>query len=228
MMPVIVLRPEPGCSATVKAASALGLDARAAPLFAVEPRDWTLPNAGDFDALLVGSANTFRHGGPHLEALRSLPAYVVGEATAEAARAAGFAIARCGTGGLQPVLDVVPAGTRLLRLAGEERIELAAPQGVTMTEAVVYASRPRPLDPAILPELAGGALVLLHSAEAARHFASECARLGVDHSAVSLATIGPRVTAAAGEGWRAMKTAAQPSDAALLALARTMCQSTPR
>ena len=227
-MPVLVLRPEPGCSATVAAAQALGLDAHAAPLFAVEPRVWTAPDASAFDGLLVGSANAFRHGGPHLAALRGLPVHAVGEATAEAARASGFTIAHCGTGGLQRVLDEVPPETRLLRLAGEERIELALPPGVSMEEVVVYASVPQPLDPAVLPDLASGALVLLHSAEAARHFAGECARLGVDRSAIALATIGPRVTAAAGEGWRAVETADQPSDAALLALARRMCQGTPR
>ncbi len=228
MIPVLVLRPEPGCSATVTAAQALGLGARAAPLFAVEPRDWTLPYPGDFDSLLVGSANAFRHGGGQLEALRGLQVHAVGEATAEAARAAGFAIAKCGSGGLQGVLDEVPAGTRLLRLAGEERIELAAPAGVTVSEVVVYASLPLALDPAVLPLFEHGGLVLLHSAEAARHFASECARLSVERSVVALATIGPRVTAAVGDGWREVETADQPSDAALLALARRMCQSFPR
>ena len=222
---VLVLRPEPGCNATVNAALALGLNAHAAPLFAIEPRDWTLPDAGAFDALLVGSANAFRHGGTNLESLRSLPVHVVGEATAEAARASGFTVARCGSGGLQGVLDQVPAGTRLLRLAGEERIELTAPPGVFVEDVVVYASVPRPLVPAALPLLTQGALVLLHSAEAARHLAGECARLGIARSAMALATIGPRVTAAAGEGWREVETADPPSDAALLALAHRMCQS---
>ncbi|MEJ6011632.1 uroporphyrinogen-III synthase [Novosphingobium aquae] len=224
-MPVLVLRPEPGCSATVTAAQALGLDARAAPLFAVEPRGWALPDAAAFDALLVGSANAFRHGGAKLDALRELPVHAVGEATAEAARTGGFTVAKCGSGGLQGVLDEVPAGTRLLRLAGEERVELTAPAGVSMAEVIVYASVPRALDPAMLPALRAGALVLLHSAEAARHFASECARLGIAPSAVALAAIGPRVTAAAGDGWRVVETADQPSDTALLALAHRMCQS---
>ncbi|MFM6931874.1 MAG: uroporphyrinogen-III synthase [Novosphingobium sp.] len=226
-MPVLVLRPEPGCGATVKAALALGLDARAAPLFAVEPRAWALPTAR-FDALLVGSANAFRHGGPSLESLHHLPTHVVGAATAEAARAAGFSIARCGSGGLQGVLDAVPAGTRLLRMAGEERIDLTPPAGVSVEEIVVYASVPRALDPAILPVLEHGALVLLHSAEAARQFADQCARLGIARSGVALATIGARVTEAAGHGWRDVQTADEPSDAALLALAHRMCQSTPR
>lgn len=224
MSAVLVLRPEPGCAATVAAARELGLEARSAPLSAIEAREWAVPEA-TYDALLVGSANVFRHGGAQLAQVRHLPVHVVGEATAEAARAAGFTVARTGTGGLQRVLDEVPAGTRLLRLSGEERIELTPPAGVTVDEVVVYASVPRLLDPAALT---GNPLILLHSAEAARHFAGECNRLGIDRGTLSLATIGPRVTAAAGTGWHAVETAAEPSDAALLALAARMCQRAAR
>lgn len=224
MSAVLILRPEPGCTATVAAAREVGLAARSAPLFGIEPREWNVPTA-PFDALLVGSANAFRHGGAQLETLRHLPVHVVGEATAEAARAAGFTVAGIGSGGLQGVLDGIAPGTRLLRLSGEERIELNPPTGVSIDEVVVYASVPRPLDPAALK---GNPLVLLHSAEAARHFAAECDRLAIDRAALSLATIGPRVTNAAGSGWRALETAAQPSDAALLALAARMCQSSAR
>ncbi|MCW1404127.1 uroporphyrinogen-III synthase [Novosphingobium sp. MW5] len=224
MSAVLILRPEPGCAATLAAARGMGLAARSAPLFAIEPREWNVPTA-PFDALLVGSANAFRHGGAQLETLCHLPVHVVGEATAEAARAAGFTVAGIGSGGLQGVLDGIAPGTHLLRLSGEERIELNPPTGVSIDEVVVYASVPRPLDPAALN---GNPLVLLHSAEAARHFAAECDRLAIDRAALSLATIGPRVTKAAGSGWRALETAAQPSDAALLALAARMCQSSAR
>ena len=87
MRRLIVLRPEPGASATVERAQALGLDAFAIPLFRVEPIAWTAPDAGQFEGLLLTSANAVRHGGDQLERLRGLPVYVVGEATAEAARA---------------------------------------------------------------------------------------------------------------------------------------------
>ena len=71
--------------------------------------------------------------------------------------------------------------------------------------------------------LGQGALVLLHSAAAARHFAAECDRCGVPRGAVRLAALGPRIAAAAGEGWREVRSAAEPREAALLALARQMC-----
>ena len=84
LIPAIVIRPEPGCAATVAAARDWGLEAHGFPLFAVQPRDWSPPAASDVDALLIGSANALRLGGPALEGLRGLPAFAVGAATAEA------------------------------------------------------------------------------------------------------------------------------------------------
>ena len=45
MRRVLVLRPEPGASATVERARARGLDAFAVPLFAIEPLDWDVPQS---------------------------------------------------------------------------------------------------------------------------------------------------------------------------------------
>ena len=87
MRRVIVLRPEPGASETVARARELGLDAVAIPLFEVEAVEWTAPEAGGFDGLLLTSANAIRHGGDQLQSLRGLPVYAVGKATSEAARA---------------------------------------------------------------------------------------------------------------------------------------------
>ncbi|MFM5906254.1 MAG: uroporphyrinogen-III synthase [Novosphingobium sp.] len=224
MIPLIVLRPEPGNAATLAAGRAEGLDAHGFPLFTIEPRAWTCPAAGDFDAVLAGSANAFRHGGGQLAALRRLPVHAVGESTAEAARAAGFALAGMGSGGLQGLLDGMAGPLRLLRLAGEERIAITPPPGVTIAERVVYASTAQPLAALALPLLRAGAVVLLHSAEAARHFAAQCDAAGLDRARIDLALIGPRLIAAAGTGWGHVATAAVPSDAALLALARRMCQ----
>ena len=224
MIPLIVIRPEPGCSASVGAAQELGLAAQGWPLFDVTPLPWDAPAPEKFDALLVGSANAFRHGGGALAQYRDLPVHAVGAATAAAGPGAGFAVAATGSGGLQAVLAAIPAGTRVLRLAGAERVELRPPAGVTMTERVVYASVPRPMPPALAALLACPAAVLLHSAEAARHFAAECDRLGIGRAALALATIGPRVIAAVGLGWRAIAAAAEPTEAALLAEARELCQ----
>lgn len=225
MIPLVVIRPEPGCVATVAAAREQGLEAQGFPLFAVVPRAWAAPSASDFDALLVGSANAFRHGGAALEALRALPVQAVGEATAVAALKAGFKVECTGNGGLQVLLDKAAPGTRLLRLSGEERVELAPPAGVTVEERVVYASEARPMPQELAELLRKGAVVLLHSGEAARHFAAECDRLALPRNRIALAALAPRIAASAAEGWAACAIADQPQDAALLALAGQLCQT---
>ena len=224
MIPVIAIRPEPGCSATVAAARAVGLAARGFPLFAVRAVAWEPPE-GPFDALLAGSANAFRHGGAGLSTWRDLPVLAVGAATAAAAREAGFAVARTGGGSLQDLLEsLAPAPQRLLRLAGADRVELAPPPQIVLVERTVYASEPVPMPAALAGLLTEPAVVLLHSGIAAAHFAAECDRLAIDCSRLRLAALAPRVAEAAGEGWHQVASAAAPDDGALLALARRMCQ----
>lgn len=225
MLPLVVIRPEPGNAGTVAAARGLGLTAIGVPLFMVRARDWTAPDPADFDALLVGSANAFRLGGTPLAALRDLPVHAVGTTTARAAAARGFTVAAVGAGGLQTVLDRIPDGLRILRLAGEERITLVPRPGVRLDEQVVYASEPQPLPPALAEHLRRPAVIALHSAEAARHFAAECDRLAIDRSQLSLASIGPRVTAAAGDGWRTVVDAETPAEMPLLAKAKDLCHT---
>ncbi len=220
---LLVLRPEPGCAATLAGARALGLAAHGQPLSQIVPVAWEAPDPAQIDALLIGSANVFVHGGAALDRFRDRPCHVVGKATADAARAAGFKVARQGEGGLQKVLDGVAGPARLLRVAGEEHVALVAPPGVTMNTRIAYRSAPLPLDPA-MPMFAGAQIVaLLHSAATAQHFAQECERLGVDTSQVMIAALAPRVAAAAGAGWRAVHIARTPDDAALLELACDVC-----
>jgi uroporphyrinogen-III synthase len=225
MVPLIVIRPQPGADATVAAARDFGLEAQAFPLFTVEAVVWKAPEPSDIDALLIGSANALRHAGPALASFRDKPAYAVGQATAAACRAAGLIVAVTGSGGLDRVLADIPGSTSVLRLAGRERVALSAPPGVRMTERIVYASNPLPIPPALAELLHSPAVVMLHSATAANHFAAECDRLGLDRIRISLATIGPRVTTACGSGWAVIATAATPDDAALLAQARQLCQN---
>ena len=228
-LPIITIRPEPGCAATVAAARALGLEAHGFPLFATRALAWEPPAPEAVDALLIGSANAPRLAGAALARYAGKPAYAVGEATARAAREAGLEIAAIGNGGLGEMLGAIaPAHRRLLRLAGRERVELVPADGITLTERVVYASEPQPIPEALARLLTAHALprmlVLLHSAEAARHFAAECDRLGIARARLHLVALGPRIAAAAGQGWAAIATAEQASDQALLALCQRLCQ----
>ncbi|MFA9200246.1 MAG: uroporphyrinogen-III synthase [Cypionkella sp.] len=222
--PLVVVRPEPGCSETVRAAQAQGLAAVAAPLFSIEPVAWQAPDPARFDGILAGSANVFRLGGKELARLAALPVHAVGERTAAAARAAGFVVETVGGGGLQAVIEALAPPRRLMRLAGAARVPLAPPPGVGIAECVVYRAVPLALDGSVLSALRAGAVVALHSGEAARAFAALCGGLGLARERIALAALAPRIAAAAGGGWAAVAVAPEVSDAALLATARDMCQ----
>jgi uroporphyrinogen-III synthase len=222
-LPILAIRPQPGSSATVAAAEAAGLTIEACPLLELRPVPWSLP-PGEFDGLLLGSANALRLGGPLVDNLVGKPVYAVGETTAEAARQRGFRVVRTGRGGLQALLDdLAGEDLRLLRLAGRERVPLSPPPEISIETAILYESSPLPLPERTAGLIRTGALVLLHSAAAARHFVAECDRLGVRRGDIRLAALGPRIAEAAGTGWAALRVAAEPNEAALLALAREMC-----
>jgi uroporphyrinogen-III synthase len=223
VLPVLVIRPQPGNAATVAAARDLGLDARGFPLFDMAPVPWPVPDPAPYRALLAGSANVFRLGGEGLGALTDLAVHAVGAVTADAARGAGFAVAAIGDGGLQPMASALPPG-RYLRLAGEKRVPLALPEGVEVDDVVVYAAAGLPMPPALADLLTGPALVLLHSGEAAAHFTAESERLGVERNRISLACLAPRIGLVAGPGWQHIEIAETRSDQAVLALAVQMCK----
>ncbi|WP_086616809.1 uroporphyrinogen-III synthase [Erythrobacter tepidarius] len=221
---LLALRPEPGLAATLEKARAMGLAITGSALSAIRPVAWDCPDPARYDGLLIGSANALLHGGENLARFADKPVYAVGRATAEAARARGFTVALTGSGGLQGVLDTIAAPCHLLRIAGEEHLPLAPPGGITFDTVIAYRSVTLPLDP-VAPLLASGeVLALLHSGASARHFAAECARLGLVRSTIALAALAPRIAVAAGEGWGAVHIAARPDEDALLALALDLCQ----
>jgi uroporphyrinogen-III synthase len=131
---------------------------------------------------------------------------------------------------LQALLDqLAPDHRHLLRLMGQARVQLTPPPGVTLIERVVYASvaqsMPDDLARLLTTSVLAGTVVLLHSAEAAHHFAAECDRLGIARGRLRLAALGPRIAAAAGAGWAGIYSAVTPDDPALLALAGQLCQN---
>ncbi|MFZ1742297.1 MAG: uroporphyrinogen-III synthase [Pontixanthobacter sp.] len=225
MRPILCIRPEPGLSQTLAIARQMGLRFTAVPLFEIEPIEWSLPASLEFDGLLFGSANAIRHGGAQLQELTHLPAFCVGKSTANAAEAAGFHVEAAGTGGLQGLLEGLrDRHLTLLRLAGEENVPLSPPPDCKIVENIVYRSVAlnAPEEAKVLLE--SGAIVALHSAAAASHFASECNRMAVRKENISLAVLGPRIAHAAGEGWRSICIAQEPNDIALLAIIENMCQ----
>ena len=220
---ILVVRPEPGLGATLASAKEMGLNAVGYPLFEIRSVRWECPDPAGIDALLIGSANAIRHGRTGLAKLTDKPVHAVGKATAGAAKEAGFTVASTGAGGLQNILDKIPAGTRLLRLAGAEHVPLEPPQGVSVETRIVYEAVPLELPEPLraLQEL--GLTVFLHSAAAARQFDAEARRMALHRGRISLIVIGPRVAEAAGTGWADIHVSNAPNDAAMLELAQAVC-----
>lgn len=225
MKPLVIVRPQPGCDASLAAARKLALPAHGFPLFEVHPLPWETPDPEKIDAVLFGSANAVRHGGAALAVLVGKPAYAVGEKTAETARLAGFEVVETGEGSLQELLTrLQPDHKRLLRPAGQQRVAITPPEGVTIDERAVYVSHELDMPSALAGILSRPSVVAIHSAEAARHFAASCERKRIDRSQVALAVISDRAAAMASEGWAGLGIAPSPDDGALLALASQMCQ----
>ena len=216
MRPVVILRPEPGASATFERAAEQGLSTVKLPLFEIERLQWSPPSdLTQFDGLLVTSANAMRDGGEGLEQLKSQPVYAVGPATAAAARDAGFEVAKVGPARVHLLLRAIDPDLRLLHLAGEDRID---PRRVwqKITVLPVYRARTLDIDPAVIQ----GAVVLVHSPRAGAHLAE----IVEDRSSVAIAAISAAAAEACGEGWEEVAAIPRPNDAALLALARSLCE----
>lgn len=219
-LPLIVTRPEPGNAATVGRAKKLGFDARAMPLFAARPIEWNAPAAENFDALLLTSAFAPKLAGANLAKLSSLPVYAVGAATARAAEAAGLTIAMTGSADAQRLLDdMAPQNIRaILWLCGQDRSEFDA-RGATISPLPCYAVEPVAPPAEWSALIANPAILLAHSARAARHISD---LVDDARSHLALVAISYAVAAAAGEGWRDLAIAGQPNDAAMLAEARAL------
>ncbi len=214
--PIAVLRPEPGNRATAAAIEAAGRRVIRLPLFAAAPVAWQAPDPTDFDALLLTSANALRHGGPQLERLLGMPAYAVGEVTAEAAIRAGFHVAHIGRNGAAELTAAAEAaGVRqALLLGGRERV--LDEGGVVARAITVYASETLPVAAEQAVRLRG-CVALVQSARAGARLAELVAP---DHRAItSIAAISTRAAEAAGPGWRHIAVAADMQPDTLIALA---------
>lgn len=216
MSRIVILRPEPGASATLARAEAAGIEAVAIPLFSLAAIDWTLPEGATFDALLLTSANAVRLAGPQLAALSALPAYCVGAATAAAAQTAGLVIAETGQSDAADLAARLPTGMRFLHLTGCNHRALPA-----VTEIAVYDSAAIDPPPALDP-LTGG-VAMVHSPRAGARLA-ELVSVS-DRTDMSIAAISPAAAAVCGEGWKAVRSIPAPTDSALLELAAAMCQN---
>lgn len=227
---VLILRPQPGANETADRARARGLEPVVAPLFTVRPLDWDPPSPEDFDAVLVTSANAPRQAGEALAAFTHLPAYAVGDASAAAAREAGFATVRIGPSDGAAAVRVMEADgiRRAVHFTAPEPAELPRNE-VMLTQVPVYITLPgdRLPDEAIAAVNAG-AVVLLHSPRAAELFGD---LIDERRAIARIAAISDAAAAAAGTGWADVVVASEPRDDALVDAAASVAikqRPTPR
>lgn len=182
--PLVVTRPEPqaGRFAAEVAARLPGrFDIRRAPVLEIVPLQ---PDRLVLDGV-EGLVFTSRHAVARLAALtprRDLPAWCVGEATAQAARAAGFA-ARAAAGDAGALAGLIaaeaPPGARFLHVRGRhvaaDLAGLLRGTGRALAEVVVYDQRPLPLPGEVRGLLTGTrrGVVTLFSPRTARLLAAQ-------------------------------------------------------
>lgn len=227
-MRVLVTRPEPDAQVLAETLRRLGHEPMVAPLLTVMPGDHPLPDDWKERTLLFTSAN-----GARMAKARGLsaPCYVVGDATAAAARAAGFKVAGAADGDVAALAalaaESLPRSTRLLHVSGAhaagDLIGLLAAQGFDARRFTAYTARAaRRLPPAAQAFMAGPAgAALLFSPRTAAVLVRLVAQSGLaadaqKHRALALSATVAKEAAAI--PWRAIETAGRPAQDALLSL----------
>ncbi len=227
---VLVTRPEPEATATIARLASLGRPALAMPMLRIEPVPARLPPAGSVQAVLLGSVNAVRH---LPRRFRALPLLAVGDATAEAARAAGFARIESASGDARDLAALAsrccdPARAPLLlataRDAGQPLAADLRARGFRVLRRVTYRARPLP----VLPKPAAAMLaagrvdaVLVFSGSAARVFGrvARARRLTHTLAGVTALAISPAAAAAVAPlGFARVLAAPRPDQDSLLAL----------
>jgi uroporphyrinogen-III synthase/predicted nucleic acid-binding Zn-ribbon protein len=234
-MRILVTRPEPEARRFAAQLKEHGVDAVVAPLMSIERDEAPLPPLDGAQALVFTSANAVRAYAA--KAGRSdLPVYAVGEATAAAARIAGYAkVVSAGSDaeGLAALLAgrIDPAKGPLFHPTGADQAgDLAGTlraRGFELQQAVLY----RAAAATELPATARAALengdvagVALFSPRSAEIFVALATAAGLGATLAALdAFCLSRAVATALEGkaaWRAIRVAARPNAEALIALIR--------
>ena len=216
MRKLLLLRPEPGLSASAARAAQLGLDVLARPLFRIEPIEWTAPDPRRYDGLLLTSANAVRQAGAKLQTVSALPVYAVGAATAEAAEKAGLQIADVGKSDIVELLAGLPHPMKLLHLAGEHRREVDSAHSIDRVTVYRSAVIPQPGLP-----LLDGLVIAVHSPRAG----ARLAELASERGEARVAAISAAAAEACGAGWDEVAVADAPDDSSLLALAASLCHT---
>lgn len=165
---ILITRPEPeasGFADTLRADHGAGVCVLSSPLMRIEATG-ALPQMGCDETLIF----TSRHGVAgfcRLTERRDLPCYAVGEATAQAARAAGMAATACGGDAASLLRRITQDGARgpfLHPRGAHVAADIAGAlrtAGHAARDTIVYAQVPQPLSQAARAVLAGPCPVIL-------------------------------------------------------------------
>lgn len=230
MARVVVTRAEPGASATAARLAALGHAPLLAPMLTIEAVAAD-PSLDGVQAVLFTSSNGTR-AFARAVSRRDLPVLCVGEATADAARAAGFATVHSADGDVGALAALAaallkPEAGKLLHAAGADLAGDLAGALRTRGFAVEIRTYYRALTSPRLPDMIDKALsdsppmidaVLFHSARAAAAFTGQVQQreglARIDALCLSEAV----ADAVRGATWQRVLIAARPQEEALLAL----------
>jgi uroporphyrinogen-III synthase len=225
MSRVWITRAQPGADATAARVRDLGLQPLVEPLVEVRP---LAPGPLDFDgvgALAFTSANAVRAFAPR-SPRRDLPVFVVGAATAAAARAAGFEDVRSADGDVRVLGELVASrwsasdGAVLHPSAAEPAGDLVGAlmaAGLKARRLAMYETVARSPQPTLFEALPGIRFVLAHSPRGARALADVLERCSAPHLRVlclSAAVAAPLAVA----GLALVESAPAPREEALMEL----------
>ena len=231
-MRVLITRPRADAEKLAAILRAQGVESVVAPLLTIRALPSATVDLEGVQALLFTSANGVRAFARRSGA-RGLPVFAVGDATAQAAREAGFERVESASGAVDDLAALVrgrldPAQGALVHAAGADVAgDLAgtlAGAGFAVRRITLYrAVRARRLPVAAARALAEGTLdaVLFFSPRSAATFVSLAAQAGVEPALARLdalclseavAEVARRVA------WRAVTVAAHPDQPALLQL----------
>ncbi len=230
MRRVLITRPIDDAAPLIEALRARAVDAMVEPLMTIQSTDEPLPPLDGLQGLLFTSANGVRAFAARTDR-RDLRAYAVGEATAAAARRAGFTEVDVAGGDSDALAQLViaeadPAGGKLIHVAGTQIAgnlsEQLSTAGFTVERAVLYdALSAHSLSPETVEALTSARLdsVMLFSPRSAEIFMTlaDASDLGTGLSAVSAVCLSQAVAdRLPRDRFRTIVIAAKPDQSSML------------
>lgn len=227
-MRLMITRPKEDAEPLAKELAALGIETVIEPLLSIEVAHTETPDLSGVQAMLVTSANGVR-AFTQICGERQLPVYAVGDASARAARDAGFEQIESASGDVDALADLVarrlnPENGALLHVAGSKVAgDLAGflqDAGYSYRRLQLYhAAKATTLSPqgiaAIRDRLVDG--VVLYSPRTAESFVDLIEKAGIESGRLTAYCLSEAVaTKAKALQWERIVLAETPDQAALI------------